>query len=307
MRYPFSPRERGWSAAAAPVELPDGVLPARAGVVRTSGSTSRRSRRSPRASGGGPAELVDMDLIGVFSPRERGWSAVSETRRYPMDVLPARAGVVRLREMSVSRVTSSPRASGGGPRNKNGKQWSVAFSPRERGWSAFARFRSAQRFVLPARAGVVRFFRPLAGARSRSPRASGGGPPPAPPRAALCGFSPRERGWSGRGEHDGGCPSVLPARAGVVRQARRPENAVRPFSPRERGWSVLSPEDTRPERVLPARAGVVRRHRNRALACARSPRASGGGPNGSGRVTCADTFSPRERGWSDVLRRRLGR
>ena len=72
---PFSPRERGWSrsfAACPAVDL-----------------------RSPRASGGGPMRSYFAAASRWFSPRERGWSDGADHYTEVLDVLPARAGVVR--------------------------------------------------------------------------------------------------------------------------------------------------------------------------------------------------------------------
>ncbi len=112
----------------------------------------------------------------------------------------------------------------------------------------------------------------------------------------MTAFSPRERGWSGRGAGHG--------------PAHRD-----PFSPRERGWSELIAAYGIAQAVLPARAGVVRRARPgrggvtgfpRASRVVRrgwrdigyafgSPRASGGGSAERMEELLAAGFSPRER------------
>ena len=151
-----------------------------------------------------------------------------------------------------------------------------------------------------------------------SPRASGGGPVIAATALERRRFSPRERGWSVLRHHRPGRPTVLPARAGVVRwpdPAKIPRGGsprasgggptqVRAgleelmFSPRERGWSGPPGDLAPPPSVLPARAGVVL-HRTRRRACPScSPRASGGGPSYDSCESIDMTFSPRERGWS---------
>ena len=53
----FSPRERGWSDGVEAPDVDGLVLPARAGVVRRHRRVAPLQRRSPRASGGGPAAL----------------------------------------------------------------------------------------------------------------------------------------------------------------------------------------------------------------------------------------------------------
>ncbi len=194
----------------------------------------------------------------------------------------------------------------------------VAFSPRERGWSAIRERVTGSKAVLPARAGVVRYARRQPDTRQGSPRASGGGPETGLGAVRMRTFSPRERGWSVRAYIGRDIPEVLPARAGVVRPPRR-DSTSRPrsprasgggplsgpmpvrvwvFSPRERGWSAAAARVRRRPGVLPARAGVVRHPCLTRLAGPCSPRASGGGPSSRAPATSLPRFSPRERGWS---------
>ncbi len=260
-RRPFSPRERGWSARARPRWCHHGVLPARAGVVRSRRATRSRAPSSPRASGGGPAPTLVAAGVDPFSPRERGWSDGADARRAGASVLPARAGVVRSDRRPSACGPRSPRASGGGPHYAHLRPDRAAFSPRERGWSGHQVAVEVVDGVLPARAGVVRITRPRCRWWVGSPRASGGGPDHASTLQMVGGFSPRERGWSGTTRR---CPRqqpVLPARAGVVRDWLRAHagrsgsprasgggpagRIVSPergrFFPRERGWSLMVP------------------------------------------------------------------
>ncbi len=214
--------------------LEDTVLPARAGVVRRTPGAHHGFTGSPRASGGGPFGATVEDRQRLFSPRERGWSAGAGDAAQRDRVLPARAGVVRTWRRPASRVSRSPRASGGGPPSARVREGLWSFSPRERGWSAVRQPTGRERAVLPARAGVVRREGPASAGRSRSPRASGGGPPNAPHKAPKRSFSPRERGWSGEFVQCQGAEVVLPARAGVVRPDGR-RTGSRRCSPRASG------------------------------------------------------------------------
>ena len=235
----------------------------------------------------------------MFSPRERGWSGPPGNPPCPGPVLPARAGVVRGGQRAPRRSSRSPRASGGGPRERRVSVALPEFSPRERGWSAPCEARVPSARVLPARAGVVRSPHRRTRRASRSPRASGGGPTIGWFTLSDGVFSPRERGWSGAGLLLLVLPVVLPARAGVVRPREAPcgdrDGSPRAsgggprrdligygcntFSPRERGWSAASQSWYVDYNVLPARAGVVRWGTSRSPTRWSSPRASGGGPS----------------------------
>ena len=48
------------------------VFPAQAGVIPDSCRGSRRLARIPRASGGDPYMLAEVDGIELYSPRKRG-------------------------------------------------------------------------------------------------------------------------------------------------------------------------------------------------------------------------------------------
>src|SRR5690606_38569719 len=192
----FSPRERGWSGGTGLCRPGAGVLPARAGVVRTARRRPAPHFRSPRASGGGPEGQLLWRPRYPFSPRERGWSDLVGVGGAGTRVLPARAGVVRPGRRGRCWNARSPRASGGGP---TWSAWEVlerAFSPRERGWSDLVGVGGAGTRVLPARAGVVRPGRRGRCWSARSPRASGGGPTWSAWEVLERAFSPRERGWS---------------------------------------------------------------------------------------------------------------
>ncbi len=74
-----------------------------------------------------------------------------------------------------------------------------------------------------------------------------------------------------------------------------------PFSPRRRGWSADPGSGVAPGLVLPAQAGVVRESPAADLEHPGSPRAGGGGPCPSRPRTGSRAFSPRRRGWSDLV------
>ncbi len=252
-----SPRERGWSRGLEQVQYRRRVLPARAGMVPGSPSPRPRCLCAPRASGDGPRDDTTQCGLESCSPRERGWSRTHHTERRLKRVLPARAGMVPSRPGVYPGSTRAPRASGDGPSNGLSGIVNSECSPRERGWSGFARL------------GVV-------GVQG-APRASGDGPV-APVRGDWLGTcSPRERGWSRLRDLGYQQITVLPARAGMVPSFSTSPSAGHRAprasgdgpetphgigdwhgcSPRERGWSPTARFARIARPVLPARAGMV--------------------------------------------------
>ncbi len=112
---PSSPRERGSSATRDAIAVPEGVVPARAGVIRTVPRWPRPSGSRPRASGGHPDEATRVIDTLESSPRERGSSGVDEPGVAEHVVVPARAGVIRTGSTNTRHGRSRPRASGGHP------------------------------------------------------------------------------------------------------------------------------------------------------------------------------------------------
>ncbi len=190
-----SPRERGWSVPDSDVAGCRAVLPARAGVVRGGRGRGCSYERAPRASGGGPRRGWPPGATPTCSPRERGWTGVSAVLGPLLLVLPARAGVDRVRAAHRGRRRRAPRASGGGPAVRGAAGSSGRCSPRERGWTADPGTEPGTGQVLPARAGVDRFRRDNLLALVGAPRASGGGPRSTGESRSLPACSPRERGW----------------------------------------------------------------------------------------------------------------
>ncbi len=253
-----SPRVRGWSRAHVVGGVGVEVFPARAGVVRSSGTAATPVSGLPRACGGGPCHGRERDTHVPSSPRVRGWSATPRMRAASDAVFPARAGVVRGESALVVTLASLPRACGGGPSATLFQSFLSESSPRVRGWSAHEVERAPGDHVFPARAGVV--------------------PSPIPGSSTVATSSPRVRGWSPAGERAGGLQGVFPARAGVVlyHDTERDHGAG---LPRACGGGPQVLHDWSDDQaVFPASAGVVRCGRRCSGTCPRLPRACGGPP-----------------------------
>ena len=325
-RSECSPRERGWSLTGLDPGQLALVLPARAGMVPLMTRGHRQAGCAPRASGDGPDACLDPTEAGLCSPRERGWSLGPHDRLAARQVLPARAGMVPSGPNWRGAAPRAPRASGDGPAARFIHRQVLECSPRERGWSLGGLMLRWVEVVLPARAGMVPARTLALRPSRRAPRASGDGPA-TPGRdlvPALC--SPRERGWSRCGRPGVDLGGVLPARAGMVPRTRRRRGfamraprasgdgpGAQPIditehlcSPRERGWSVGEGVVDRGGHVLPARAGMVPSRPSASRCPTRAPRASGDGPPPMRYSGRPPQCSPRERGWSRLLRAQDG-
>ncbi len=93
----WSPRRRGWAAHVVGAELVEAVVPAQAGVVRFGCGSWPDGCCGPRAGGGGPRYAPSGVKVTSWSPRRRGWAEHEPAERSLLPVVPAQAGVVRLR------------------------------------------------------------------------------------------------------------------------------------------------------------------------------------------------------------------
>ncbi len=151
-----SPRRRGWTGRRLCHHQAGPVLPAQAGVDRTSLRRRAIGSRAPRAGGGGPPQRRPRPRPATCSPRRRGWTETRLQRSLTLQVLPAQAGVDRGERPGRRLPFRAPRAGGGGPRTRTSTGARLRCSPRRRGWTARALGQQVRRLVLPAQAGVDR-------------------------------------------------------------------------------------------------------------------------------------------------------
>ncbi len=320
-RGPGAPRSRGdGPGTTAYPDTPEVVLPARAGMVPPARPSGSRPSSAPRSRGDGPSEVAVASYIALCSPLARGWSAADRDLRKRINVLPARAGMVRRRRRSSRPRPRAPRSRGDGPHYPGGYRHDHLCSPLARGWSDSVDVPPARGAVLPARAGMV----PTGGARCRSsggaPRSRGDGPSSRGNRLQPRQCSPLARGWSSGDGADEGGHSMLPARAGMVpfppasanRRRRAPRSrgdgpqshGVTRFyqmcSPLARGWSPEPDGDRVRAGVLPARAGMVPSTAPAPSRPGRAPRSRGDGPVTAFPEAQPARCSPLARGWSSV-------
>ncbi len=153
-----SPPTRGCSALPAWAPRGPAVLPADAGVFRTSRSRAGVSSSPPRRRGGVPRGWSLADGSDQSSPPTRGCSVPEDDRDLPDLVLPADAGVFRAGSRRRRPGAGPPRRRGGVPEIIGDAIRNAASFPPMRGCSAEGEPRTTCPHVLPADAGV---FRPL--------------------------------------------------------------------------------------------------------------------------------------------------
>jgi len=274
------------------------VVPARAGVFRSTPAPPAPRMRRPRPRGGVPEYRCGECRRTMSSPPARGCSSSREAPPKYAGVVPARAGVFRRARCAGAAPSGRPRPRGGVPPRELLAAMVNASSPPARGCSVLLPAHRRLIDVVPARAGVFRAGWGVQRTVSGRPRPRGGVPAHS---AACCTWtmsSPPARGCSVGLPPRSRPHSVVPARAGVFpdipsgpqgRWCRprpcggvptRPPGPPRPgsSSPPARGCSYLAVVD-RPRRiVVPARAGVFRRAPRPPTRRPRRPRPRGGVP-----------------------------
>ncbi len=275
-------------------------------------------RAAPRTRGDGPSALgAKVEDLGC-SPHPRGWSL---RRGHPFRgrrLLPAPAGMVPFRYISIAPCQPAPRTRGDGPSRRPANTAAPSCSPHPRGWSLEEAGEHGGAVLLPAPAGMVPPPNWTGSAPSSAPRTRGDGPSGDALRPAPQSCSPHPRGWSHRRRRCARPAQLLPAPAGMVPtdpiSARITYPAPRtrgdgpleqfcgPFSgscsPHPRGWSQGDrgvPEDGE---LLPAPAGMVPPSRTGWPPSGTAPRTRGDGPPIRKMVGSFARCSPHPRGWS---------
>ncbi len=213
---PSSPRTRGSSGNGFPGPVTDGVVPAHAGVLRSSSAASRSASCRPRARGGPPyLGLLRIPWDGS-SPRTRGSSHRHLPRADRRRVVPAHAGVLRGSRWPPTAPGRRPRAREGPPDNLATRMTTAQSSPRTRGSSEVRVHVVLVVQVVPAHAGVLPRTGRWSRRRRRRPRARGGPPGTVIADLAWLRSSPHSRGSSRDVDRRGRRRGVVPALAGVL-------------------------------------------------------------------------------------------
>ena len=210
-----APRERGWTLVVDGQAGDAARRPARAGMDPGPRASSGEGLPSPRACGDGPTWSSSAVTKTVVAPRERGWTQCRLGHRQRRVRRPARAGMDPSRKSSAAACTTSPRASGDGPRLVTWRAAVACVAPRERGWTHVDPHLRQVAGRRPARAGMDPGIFDCRPGRASSPRASGDGPRSRPGMPSWPNVAPRERGWTPFLSARPRQPSRRPARAGM--------------------------------------------------------------------------------------------
>ncbi len=313
-----SPPTRGCSADRVGPAWRPGVLPADAGVFRRRLGGCLPALCAPRRRGGVPILYQRPALLEQCSPPTRGCSDRRHDPEHPRPVLPADAGVFRLRRRPIRVRGRAPRRRGGVPLSTNAAALVWSCSPPTRGCSAGGGDLVTADVVLPADAGVFPVRVTAGGASVRAPRRRGGVPRLAAAVTHHAQCSPPTRGCSALRSGRGRCRRVLPADAGVFRPRGRgafagvcaprrrggvplaedTDDIEVACSPPTRGCSVCRVKTAGQRVVLPADAGVFRSRSSPTGRSGCAPRRRGGVPPSGASKRSAGTCSPPTRGCS---------
>ena len=150
-----SPPARGSSGGREQRDHQQAVVPARAGVIRTAGSSTPSTGRRPRPRGGHPCAWQEWCVATGSSPPARGSSVEGSCGSAGRLVVPARAGVIRSGQTTSRCPRCRPRPRGGHPDQHATRNLGAASSLPARGSSGRVHRRHARHVVVPARAGVI--------------------------------------------------------------------------------------------------------------------------------------------------------
>ena len=211
-----SPRVRGKSGQHAGSSRGAGLIPARAGKIRSTPPAPPWAAAHPRACGENSPLVWRRTIHTGSSPRVRGKFGVAFTILWNTGLIPARAG--KIAESAAQRAPhkAHPRACGENLGDGLADSVTQGSSPRVRGKCARRGGRGWDRRLIPARAGKISSTRPPVLAGPAHPRACGENIIDHRLIVRIPGSSPRVRGkWSrwrkwraGRG--------LIPARAGKI-------------------------------------------------------------------------------------------
>ncbi len=239
-----SPHPRGCSRSARARRSARHVVPAPAGVFPRGRSLHGGQRRRPRTRGGVPRYDTSASGTPASSPHPRGCSALTLAAGQLGQVVPAPAGVFRVRGVRARWFDRRPRTRGGVPPDARTPSSPRPSSPHPRGCSLGVHLDERPGLVVPAPAGVFpTTWRPRWRRPSR-PRTRGGVPPGPSVGAVRVPSSPHPRGVPCADDGTSKVSDVVPAPAGVF-PARRPGSRRSASRPRTRGGVPQVPSGIR--------------------------------------------------------------
>ena len=168
-----SPRMRGSLFDGSKDIAINGIIPAHAGLTRTSMAVSCCVRDHPRACGAHIINKVNLATFLGSSPRMRG-SLASEVLAYSaLGIIPAHAGLTLVRHSRTAASRDHPRACGAHYFTFGFPQSFMGSSPRMRGSLGNLPFSGVDSGIIPAHAGLTRIQTAAAKLTRDHPRACG--------------------------------------------------------------------------------------------------------------------------------------
>ena len=313
---------RGWSWVTNYQSLSKSICPAYAGVIPLGFLPSLIISNLSRVCGGDPAKLFFFYVCFQFVPRMRGWSHSHTLREHEEKICPAYAGVIPSFMYSILIFFNLSRVCGGDPLFSMTPIINIIFVPRMRGWSCTLSGNCTAAQICPAYAGVI-LSPPFEKSNSiYLSRVCGGDPQFKVFATTYDQFVPRMRGWSWLPESKKLWLIICPAYAGVIPRATitvikitnlsrvcggdpivKPGWSIRePFVPRMRGWSSCSSFFPILWTICPAYAGVILVSVLAYFCTTDLSRVCGGDPICEILANDYNSFVPRMRGWSLMLR-----
>ena len=150
-----------------------GIIPAHAELTHLRLSTSQATRDHPRACGAHNLYCLKCDISKGSSPRMRGSPTADRIHMVQLGIIPAHAGLTRVKRTTRQKRRDHPRACGAHMHGAPGSGKSMGSSPRMRG-SQKGPVRAQQvHGIIPAHAGLTSLAKDDARRMGDHPRACG--------------------------------------------------------------------------------------------------------------------------------------
>ena len=151
-----SPQARGSTVKLGEIWHRRDPIPAGAGLNRPRQSNRDKRRSDPRRRGAQPADVPVVRKVTGRSPQARGSTALKKPARFKHEPIPAGAGLNRMKGPKDKRASADPRRRGAQPFISCLLMKPPARSPQARGSTANQGVPAAERFPIPAGAGLNR-------------------------------------------------------------------------------------------------------------------------------------------------------
>ena len=252
-----SPLARGLHWCIWAVQVPSGIIPARAGFTPASRRRWRCARDHPRSRGVYPAASAGVVQDWGSSPLARGLHR-GQISAQPVDgIIPARAGFTGTIPTSTRRAADHPRSRGVYSAASGRRSRAPGSSPLARGLRRRRRLCGDGGGIIPARAGFTRLVLWSCWWVRDHPRSRGVYQGLRSQPVGSEGSSPLARGLRALPVPRVLLGGIIPARAGFTAESRGNHAGASGSSPLARGLPRARRPRTTATRIIPARAGFT--------------------------------------------------